>query len=96
MKESDFQKKLINKIEFMFPGCEIMKQDAKYKQGIPDLVVFYKEKYAMLEVKKSASANHQPNQDFYINKFRNWSYASFVYPENLNTVLSELQEVFSK
>ncbi len=96
MKESDFQKKLINKIETLFPDCEIMKQDSKYKQGIPDLVVFYKDKYAMLEVKKNASANHQPNQDYYVNKFSKWSYASFVYPENMEKVLVELQEVFSK
>ena len=96
MKESAFQKKLINKIKTMFPGCEIMKQDAKYCGGIPDLVVFYKNHYAMLECKKSATASHQPNQDYYVDKFRKWSYASFVYPENVDTVLYELQEVFSK
>jgi hypothetical protein len=50
----------------------------------------------MLECKKSASASHQPNQDYYVDKFRKWSYAAFVYPENLDTVLYELQEVFSK
>jgi hypothetical protein len=94
MKESVFQKQLINRIKSLFPGCEIMKQDAKYCSGIPDLVIFYKDKYAMLEVKKSKSAHHQPNQDYYIDKFRNWSYASFVYPENIDTVIAELQEVF--
>lgn len=94
MKESQFQKKLINKLKIIFPDCVIMKQDAKYNQGIPDLVIFYKEKYAMLEVKQSATANHQPNQDYYIQKFNNWSYASFVYPENLDVVLKDLQEVF--
>ena len=96
MKESEFQKKLIDKIKMMFPGCEVMKQDAQYHAGMPDLVIFYKNHYAMLEVKKSEKASHRPNQDFYVKKFRDWSYASFVFPENLEKVLSELQEVFSK
>ena len=101
MKESDFQKKLIDKIKTMFPEAEVMKQDAKYCTGIPDLVVFYKNHYAMLECKKSRKAMEQSQknqsiQTYYLNKFSKWSYASYVYPENLDTVLYELQEVFSK
>lgn len=101
MKESDFQKKLIDKLKILFPECEIMKQDPKYCTGIPDLVVFYHDKYAMLEVKKSEKAykhslETQSIQTYYVDKFSKWSYASYVYPENLEKVLYELQEVFSK
>ena len=31
---------------------------------------------------------------FYISKFNDWSYATFVYPENVNYILDELREVF--
>ncbi|WP_330508863.1 hypothetical protein [Lachnoclostridium sp. Marseille-P6806] len=92
--ESQFQSKLIKRIKDEFPGCVIEKQDAKYIQGIPDLVIFYKNKYAMLECKENATAPHRPNQDYYISLFKNWSYAAFVYPENEEQIVKELQEVF--
>lgn len=92
--ESRFQRELIERLESMFPGCEVMKQDPTYKQGFPDLVIFFKDKYAILEVKKSEQAAHQPNQDYYISKFKNWVVSSFVSPENLEEVLHELQQAF--
>jgi len=91
--ESQFQAKLIRRLKKEFPGCVIEKQDPKYIQGIPDLVIFYKNHYAMLECKESQSANHRPNQDYYIQKFNEWSYAAFVYPENEDIVIAELREV---
>lgn len=94
MKESVFQGRLIKDLKSLFPGIEIMKQDAKYHQGIPDLVLFYKDKYAMLECKNSRSAHHQPNQDYYINKFDDWAFARLVYPENKDVVVSDLTNYF--
>ena len=94
MKESKFQKDLKKQLKIIFPGIIIMKQDATQIQGIPDLVLFYKNKYAMLECKESATASHRPNQDYYISMFNNWSYASFIYPENVSQVIEELKEVF--
>lgn len=91
MKETDFQSNVIDKIEAMFPGCEVMKQDATYKQGFPDIVVFYKKKWAMLEFKKSKDASHQPNQDYYVDKTNRMSFARFIYPENEQEVLNELE-----
>lgn len=95
MVESEFQRRVIQRLKTEFPDCVVMKQDASYKQGIPDLVIFYKNRYAMLEVKKSAKANHQPQQDYYISKFNDWSFASFVYPENVDQVFEQLKEVFA-
>ncbi len=91
-KESKFQKGLIDKIKERLPGCVIMKNDANYIQGIPDLTILHGDKWAMLEVKKSENASHQPNQDYYINKMKEMSYASFVYPENEEEVLNELEQ----
>ena len=50
----------------MFPGAIVLKNDPNYIQGIPDLTVFYQDKWATLEVKKSENASHQPNQDYYV------------------------------
>lgn len=94
MKESKFQSDFIKKLKTIFPGCIVLKNDSRYKQGIPDLVVLFKDRWAMLEMKKSEKANHQPNQDYWIEKLGQMSYASFVYPENEHEILKELKEVF--
>lgn len=94
MLESKFQSNLIKKLKKMFPGCIVIKNDPGYLQGIPDLTVFYKDKWATLEVKKSAKAKHQPNQDYYVEKMRNMSFSAFIYPENEGEVLNELQNTF--
>lgn len=68
-----------------------MKQDPKYIQGIPDLVIFYKDHYAMLECKESERASHRPNQEYYISQVNNWSFASFIYPENEEEIIEQLR-----
>ena len=94
MLENKFQSNLIKEIKDRFPGCIVMKNDSSYIQGIPDLLVLYKDKWASLEVKKSANAKHQPNQDYYVNKMKDMSYSSFISPENKNTALNELKNLF--
>lgn len=94
MKESAFQTKLIKELEQIFPGCIIMKNDPDYIQGIPDLTILYKDRWATLECKKSISASHQPNQDYYVDTMRRMSYSSYICPENKERVLDELQQAF--
>jgi hypothetical protein len=94
MLESKFQANLIKEIKTTFPGCVVLKNDSSYLQGIPDLSIFYKDKWAMLEVKKDEKANHQPNQDYYVNKMNDMSYSKFIYPENKDEVLNELKHKF--
>lgn len=93
--ETNYQAGLIKRIEELFPGCIILKNDTSYRQGISDLVVFYYNMYAMLEVKAYEGAPEQPNQDYYVELFDNWSFAAFIYPENEREVLRELQSAFS-
>ena len=90
--ESGFQDKLIADLKKIFKDCMIFKMDQI--QGIPDLLILYKNKWATLENKKSASAKRQPNQDYYVDKMNNMSFAAFIYPENKEEVLYELQQAF--
>ena len=92
--ESKFQKELIDEIKSEFPGCVVMKNDAEYIQGIPDLTVLHKDTWAALEVKKSEKSSKRPNQEYYVNKLNDMSYSRFVYPENKEEVMKELRELF--
>ena len=69
-----------------------MKNDSSYIQGIPDLLILYNDKWAALEVKKSRTASHRPNQEYYVDKMDDMSFARFIYPENKEVVLDELQQ----
>lgn len=75
----------------MFPEAIVLKTDSGYLQGIPDLLILNGPTWAALEVKASPKAKHQPNQDYYIRKMGDMSYAAFIYPENERLVLDELQ-----
>ena len=92
--ESKFQGELIKDLNTLLPGCLILKNDSAYIQGIPDLAIFYKSNWAMLEVKASQRSVHQPNQDYYVDLLDGWSFAAFIYPENKETILDELQQAF--
>lgn len=92
--ESEFQKRLIKELKDRFPECMVLKNDANYIQGIPDLLVLGKDKWAALEVKKSAKANRQPNQKYYVEKMNDLSYSAFIYPENKEEIINELERTF--
>ncbi len=95
MLERDYQKGLVKKLKATFPGCIVVKNDAQLKQGIPDLLILFNNKWAALEVKKSKTASHRPNQDAYVDRMGRMSYAAFIYPENEELIFSELKEVFA-
>lgn len=94
MLERNFQASLIRELKDIFPGCIIVKNDPEYLQGFPDLTIFFGEHWALLECKRSESEPHRPNQDYYIHKADEMSFARFVYPENKEEVLHELQQAF--
>ena len=92
--ESGFQDKLIKELKIMFPGCIVMKNDSSYIQGIPDLLILYCDKWASWECKRNANAAKQPNQEYYVGLMNEMSFSKFIYPENKEEVLHELQQAF--
>lgn len=99
MLESQFQSKLIKELKDIFPGCIILKNDPEYIQGFPDLTILYcspdgQPRWALLECKRSENESHRPNQDFYIAKGDEMAFGRFVYPENKEEVLYDIQQAF--
>jgi len=92
--EKNFQAKLIKDIKNIFKDCLVMKLDSSYIQGIPDLLVLYKNKWAALECKKNERAKKQPNQEYYVGLMNDMSFSRFISPENKEEVLNELQQAF--
>ena len=90
--ETVYQAGLIKKIEKLLPDCFIMKMDPDQFQGIPDLLILFENKWAMLEVKVTEDSPTQPNQPYYVELFNNMSFASFIYPAIEEEVLTELVE----
>lgn len=90
MKENAYQAELIKKIKRLLPSCIVLKNDANYIQGFPDLLILYNDTWVGLECKRSASASRRPNQEYYVNLLNEMSHAWFIYPENEEEVLNEL------
>ena len=93
-RESKFQSELKKELKEMFPGCIVTKLDSGDIQGIPDLLILYKDKWATLENKRNAKASKRPNQDYYVDKMNEMSFSRFIYPENKEEVLYDLQQTF--
>lgn len=93
--ESAYQADLRQRLEQeIFPGSIVLKNDTRYRQGIPDLVIFYRDRYAFLEVKKSAKEPFQPNQEWYLELINGMSFSAVIYPENEREVIAALQRSF--
>ena len=93
-EEAKFQAKFIKNLKARFPGCIILKNDANYIQGFPDLTIFYKDKWAVIECKRSATAPYRPNQELYLEQTNRMSFSTTAYPENEEEVLNELEQAF--
>lgn len=94
MLESKFQSSLIKELKDRFEGCIILKNDPNYIQGVPDLIILFDDRWAALECKKSRNSRHQPNQDYYVDLMNKMSFSAFIYPENRQEVLDDLEDFF--
>ena len=92
MLERDFQPTVIKELYERMPDCIVLKNDANYIQGFPDLTILHPSgRWAVLETKRDKSAKRQPNQDYYIETLGKRSYSAFINPKNKQEVLDELQ-----
>lgn len=97
MLESVYQRKLILELDRRFPGCVVLKNDTDFRQGMPDLLLLWRDRWAMLEVKPRrpmSSDDFEPNQEWYLAKFDEMSFGACIYPENEMEVLDDLQQAF--
>ena len=92
--EKNFQSNLIKELKEMFKGCIVTKLDSSHIQGIPDLLILYKDKWGILECKRSAKSKKQPNQEYYVKLLNDMSFSRFIYPENKDEVLKDLLKWF--
>lgn len=94
MREREYQSHVINRLQSLFPGCLILKNDPTYIQGVPDLSIFWGSHWAMLEVKLSHDSPEQPNQRYYVETLNEMSFAAFIFPEVEDGVIDALQSAF--
>lgn len=99
MDEGRFKTKLKTEIERRFPGSMVVHLSPSDRQGIPDLLVLFPNgKWAALEGKRDYStyckeSGKRPNQEYYVEEMNKGGYAAFIYPENKDDILDELEEV---
>ncbi len=95
-REGGYKTKLTSRIEKRFGSrCMVVRLDAALRQGIPDILLLFEGGFwAALEGKTSATADHQPNQPYYVDLMDKLCFAAFIYPENEEAVLNDLQKEF--
>lgn len=94
--ESKFQKDFIDKVKVRYPGSIALKNDSGYIQGFPDWTILYKDKWAVLEMKRERGAKKQPNQEYYVDQLNSMSFSRFVFPDNEDEVLEDLDILFKR
>lgn len=95
--ESKYQHELRERIEGIFPGCQILKNDSAYLTGVPDLTVLYGPRWAWLEVKREPPKpdDFRPNQEYYVAWAAQHSFGATIFPENETEVLRALVDFFA-
>lgn len=94
-RERDYQPDLIDRIEKLLPGCYVRK--CEIQQGWPDLLILWRDRWALLEVKKkkpTKASDFEVNQEWWIEEFDSMSFSACIYPENEQEVLDALQQTF--
>lgn len=88
--EREYQPHVIKRLQTEFPGGIVMKNDAGYRQGYPDLIFTYG-KTIHLETKRDEKASFRPNQQYYIDLINEQGgFARSIRPENEDEVFKEI------
>lgn len=95
--ERDFQRDLIKELKDRFPESYVLKNDAGYIQGFPDITVLMPGSWwAVLESKRSADAPYRPNQKYHLDRTGNMSFSATIYPENKEEILDEMERSYKR
>ena len=95
-QERFYQAGLIKTLRQEFDGCFILKNDSSYLQGVPDLLLLWRDRWAILEVKaeKPTASDFEPNQEYYLEQLNGMSFAACIYPANQDEVIDAIQQAF--
>ena len=94
MNETGYKKHITDRLEELFPGCVILRGDSSYNQGIPDIFILWNSFWAALEFKIHPRARIQANQEYYVNRLNDMSFAAFIHPGNEEDILYALEQAF--
>lgn len=89
-KEVDLQSKFLSDLRKLGYKCYKQQMNATTRAGTPDCIVCYKKFYGFCEFKKSKDAPFRPGQKETLEELGKWTYARVVFPENFDTIMSEL------
>lgn len=95
MLESEVQKQFIDWVYNAFPEAIVMKNDASYLLGVPDLTIIVRSRWAFIETKKCSNSHKQPLQEDYIQYADTWAFGAFVDKDNAYRVFNELVDYLS-
>lgn len=87
--ESSFQSEVIHELKRMWPDSVVRKNPPGYDNGFPDIVAYVGDTWGMFECKRSEHERHRPNQDWWVERLNEMSFARFIFPENKDEVLRE-------
>lgn len=77
-------------------GIYTFSKEAASIRGISDILGCYKGNFIALEVKKSKTAKRSALQEVFVNRItQEGGFARFVYPENMDQVISEILQLAS-
>lgn len=91
MTENKIQQIMIAELRDMFPDWFVFPMSGSDYQGFPDILILYKDTYAVLEVKREIDSPKQPNQDYYIRFMSKCVFSSFIWPDVKEEVYRDLQ-----
>lgn len=91
-----FKAQVVKELSRRLPDCLIFNQDPNSThQGIPDLLILNGNRWAMLETKAATKAKRQPNQEYWVERYGEMSYAAFISPENEGEILDALERALT-
>lgn len=76
-------------------GCYVVKTKPGMGTpvGCPDVFAFYEGFWAAFECKANKNAGWKPLQKETLDLLAQWSFVWVVYPENLDSVITELEDI---